>query len=129
MSQCTREKEEGTPMLYLGWVRPYSVHHSLVRHSPAFLVESLGGCLYSGQNQTLSCIIFCAVDPRTYSFLPKGKYWPYISRSFVGLTPDSSLVTSRRQLRDNSVVVGGGCGHVLVLSLVQLRVLLKVLTP
>ncbi|PRP86315.1 hypothetical protein PROFUN_05456 [Planoprotostelium fungivorum] len=77
-SRCTREKEEGTPTLYLGWVRPYPVHHS--------------------------------------------------------------LVTSHRQLRDNSLcssskgeltllVVGGGCRHVLVLSLVQKRVLLKVLSP
>lgn len=56
-------REEGTPMFYPGWVRPYSVHHSLVRHSPAFIVEALERVdmaddvylsLYSGQNQSHS---------------------------------------------------------------------------
>ncbi|PRP84593.1 hypothetical protein PROFUN_09266 [Planoprotostelium fungivorum] len=62
-------------------------------------------------------------------FSARRQYWPYISRSFVGLTPGSSLVTSLRQLRANSRVVGGGYRHVLVLSLVQKRLLLKVLSP
>ncbi|PRP79846.1 hypothetical protein PROFUN_12458 [Planoprotostelium fungivorum] len=41
--------------------------------------------------------------PEDVQFSARRQYWPYISRSVVGLTPDSSLVTSHRQLRDNSV--------------------------
>ncbi|PRP82096.1 hypothetical protein PROFUN_03786 [Planoprotostelium fungivorum] len=41
--------------------------------------------------------------PEDIQFSARKQYWPYISRSFVGLTPDNSPVTSHRQLRDNSV--------------------------
>ncbi|PRP73433.1 hypothetical protein PROFUN_16820 [Planoprotostelium fungivorum] len=75
----------GTPMLYLGWVRPYSVHHSLVRHSPAFIVEAL-------ERVT-------PLRPDSITFVILAAHHP----SVVGLTPDSSFVTSHRQVRDNSV--------------------------
>ncbi|PRP76008.1 hypothetical protein PROFUN_01724 [Planoprotostelium fungivorum] len=77
-------------MLYLGWVRPYSVHHSLVRHSPAFIVE------------TLERVAPLRPESITFVLLPEGilaVHYP----SVVGLTPDSSIVTSHRQVRDNSL--------------------------
>ncbi|PRP89640.1 hypothetical protein PROFUN_00904 [Planoprotostelium fungivorum] len=46
--------------------------------------------------------IICAVDARTYALLPEGILAAH-HPSVVGLTPDSSIVTSHRQVRDNSL--------------------------
>ncbi|PRP88600.1 hypothetical protein PROFUN_03011 [Planoprotostelium fungivorum] len=46
----------------------------------------------------------CAVDAITYGLLPEGILAVH-HPSVVGLTPDSSIVTSHRQVRDNSVVL------------------------
>ncbi|PRP83828.1 hypothetical protein PROFUN_08943 [Planoprotostelium fungivorum] len=142
-------------MLYLGWVRPYPVHHSLVRHSPAFLVETLervaplrpesntkvyhllcGRCKdvqFSARRQywpnadalpglgtaiprtpqprqTLACLPRrdprkgCSTPARIKHeiFCPKA-ILAILLPSVVGLTPDSSFVTSHRQLRDDSL--------------------------
>ncbi|PRP86364.1 hypothetical protein PROFUN_05505 [Planoprotostelium fungivorum] len=90
-------------MLYLGWVRPYPVHHSLVRHSPAFLVEALERVSpLRPESNTFVYHLLCG-RAKDIQFSARRQYWPYISRSFVGLTPGSSLVTSHRQLRDNSL--------------------------
>ncbi|PRP77884.1 hypothetical protein PROFUN_08558 [Planoprotostelium fungivorum] len=96
-------REEGTPKLYPGWVRPYSVHHSLVRHSPAFIVEAPERVSpLRPESNTFVYHLLCG-RAEDIPFSARRQYWPYISRSFVGLTPDSSIVTSYRQLRDNSV--------------------------
>ncbi|PRP72788.1 hypothetical protein PROFUN_07688 [Planoprotostelium fungivorum] len=47
-------------------------------------------------------LIICAVDARTYALLPEGVLAVH-HPSVVGLTPDSSIVTSHRQVRDNSL--------------------------
>ncbi|PRP84301.1 hypothetical protein PROFUN_07602 [Planoprotostelium fungivorum] len=119
-------REEGTPMLYLGWVRPYSVHHSLVRHSPAFIVEALERVSPLRPESNTFVYRLCG-RAEDIQFSARRQYWPYISRSVVGLTPDSSLVTSHRQLRDNNsvedLVSGWGQIRELALDGKMLRVL------
>ncbi|PRP86969.1 hypothetical protein PROFUN_04951 [Planoprotostelium fungivorum] len=102
-------------MLYLGWVRPYSVHHSLVRHSPAFIVETLERISYSGQNQSRFDFALSyrklkkrehSLGPHNTVFCPKAILAVH-HPSVVGLTDGSNTVTSHRQLRDNNAT----CDH------------------
>ncbi|PRP86385.1 hypothetical protein PROFUN_05526 [Planoprotostelium fungivorum] len=71
------------------------------------------------EDDTRKCLILAGVETPFEGLYEEGRrvsdeavvygVWPYISRSVVGLTPDSSLVTSHHQLRDNNRSAFGHC--------------------
>ncbi|PRP88982.1 hypothetical protein PROFUN_02260 [Planoprotostelium fungivorum] len=62
------------------------------------------GCSTPARFNHFRDFIICAVDAITYGLLPEGILAAH-HPSVVGLTPGSSIVTSHRQVRDNSVII------------------------
>ncbi|PRP89858.1 hypothetical protein PROFUN_00200 [Planoprotostelium fungivorum] len=94
-------RRERTPKLHLGWVRPYSVHHSLTRLSPAFIAETLTGLTQQtvstrpstlATENTRECLL-CAVKTNNMQSRSRSHY---CCTSFSWLGQQAVIILERR---------------------------------